>query len=60
MPCSRAQAAKRSFVSVLRSLGRKYAVAGLSVDRDAADADLLNAFKRLVRKVGQGEGAHLN
>ena len=53
MPCSRAQSAKRAFASLLVSLGRKYGgLAGVAVDRDSSDAVILNAFRRLVRKVG--------
>ena len=54
MPCSRAQSAKRAFASLLVSLGRKYGgLAGVAVDRDSSDAVILNAFRRLVRKVGR-------
>ena len=53
MPCSRAQSAKRAFASLLVSLDRKYGgLAGVAVDRDSSDAVILNAFRRLVRKVG--------
>ena len=60
MPCSRAQSAKRAFASLLVSLGRKYGgLAGVAVDRDSSEAVILNAFRRLVRKVG-GAGDKLN
>ena len=53
MPCSRAQNAKPAFAFLLFSLGRKYGgLAGVAVDRDSSDAVILNAFMRLVRKVG--------
>ena len=57
MPCSRAQSAKRAFASLPVSLGRKYGgLAGVAVDRDSSEAVILNAFRRLVRKVGGRRG----
>ena len=57
MPRYRAQSAKRAFASLLVSLGRKYgALADVAVDRDSSDAVILNAFRRLVRKVGGRRG----
>ena len=57
MPCSRAQNAKPAFAFLLVSLGCKYGgLAGVAVDGDSSDAVILNAIRRLVRKVGGRRG----
>lgn len=55
MGCSGVQLAKRAFVRVLLALAAAYTLS-ISVDRDSADADVLKAWKQVVRKVHPDKG----
>ena len=50
-----AQLAKRAFVNFLLALAAAYGLI-LNVTRDSADADLVSAFKRVVRKAHPDKG----
>ena len=55
MPARAVQLAKRTLVSLLRSLGRAYGVP-LTVTRDSADAAVNAAYRRIVLKVHPDKG----
>ncbi len=55
MPVSPVQAAKRAFVCILLRLARQYKVT-VAINRDAADKDVLAAYKRVILKAHPDKG----
>ena len=57
MPVSPALAARRALVKVMRRLAKQHKLK-LDLDREATDAQVLSAYKRLAMKCHPGKGGH--
>ena len=55
MPSSLLTLAKRAFIRVLLAFAAQYAV-GVTVNRDSTDAEIVKAYRRVVRKVHPDKG----
>ena len=55
MPCSALARTKRAFVAVLLSIARTYSLT-LKTNRDSEDNELLQAYRRLVKKAHPDKG----
>ena len=56
MAATLVQLAKRALVTLLLTFARQYQIPPLAINRDSSDKDVLNAFKKVARKVHPDKG----
>ena len=56
MAVSASNLAKRAFVTLLLALARQYAIPALPITRDSPDKAVLDAFRKVARKVHPDKG----